>query len=62
MSLQIHKEHNVSVLLYLLVCPKKYRRVVITGEVEKELKKVCKEIGLRFGMVFLEIGADVRKC
>jgi putative transposase len=58
MSQQIHKEHNVSVLIYHLVCPTKYRRVIITNEVDREIKDICKEIALRFEMVFLEIGAD----
>ena len=58
MSQQIHKEHNVSVLIYHLVCPTKYRRMVITNEVDREIKEICKEIALRFEMIFLEIGAD----
>ncbi|MDR1307596.1 MAG: IS200/IS605 family transposase, partial [Treponema sp.] len=29
MSEFLHKSHNVSVLLYHIVCPAKYRRVVI---------------------------------
>jgi putative transposase len=58
MSQQIHKEHNVSVLIYHLVCPTKYRRVIITNKVDREIKDICKEIALRFEMVFLEIGAD----
>jgi putative transposase len=58
MSQQIYKEHNVSVLIYHLVCPTKYRRVVITNEVDREMKEICKDIALRFEMVFLEIGAD----
>ncbi|MDR0637348.1 MAG: IS200/IS605 family transposase, partial [Spirochaetaceae bacterium] len=28
MSEYLHKSHNVSVLLYHIVCPAKYRRVV----------------------------------
>ncbi|HEX8161548.1 MAG TPA: IS200/IS605 family transposase, partial [Pyrinomonadaceae bacterium] len=28
MSRFIHKEHNVSVLMYHIVCPAKYRRAV----------------------------------
>ena len=58
MSQQIHKEHNESVLIYHLVCPTKYRRVVITNEVDREIKAVCKGIELRFEIAFLEIGAD----
>jgi REP element-mobilizing transposase RayT len=58
MSQAIHKEHNVSVLIYHLICPTKYRRVVITKEVEQELGEICKGIALRFEINFLEIGAD----
>jgi len=54
----IHKTHNVSVLLYHLVCPTKYRRVVIDGNVEKILVEVCQEISQRYEINFLEIGTD----
>jgi len=55
----IHKSHNVSILLYHLVCPAKYRRVVFTEEVDKELRDVCLEISKRYEIRFLEIGADM---
>ena len=58
MSEYIHKSHNVSVLLYHIVCPAKYRRVVFDDEVDLELKKVWLEIGKRFEINFLEIGTD----
>ena len=59
MSEYIHKSHNVSVLLYHLVCPAKYRRVVFTEEVDKELRDVCLEISNRYEIRFLEIGTDM---
>jgi REP element-mobilizing transposase RayT len=58
MSKYVHKKHNVSVLLYHLVCPAKYRQVVFTEQVDQELKKVCLEITRRYEIVFLEIGVD----
>ena len=58
MSRFIHKEHNVSVLLYHIVCPAKYRRAVFSAEVDAKLKEVCGEIEKRYGIEFLEIGAD----
>lgn len=58
MSLYIHKEHNVSVLLYHLVCPAKYRRVVFTRRVDGEIKNICLEIAKRYEMHFVEIGTD----
>ncbi|WP_306534986.1 transposase, partial [Geobacter sp.] len=48
MSECIHKSHNVSVLLYHLVCPAKYRRVVFTDEVDARLNEVCLEIAKRY--------------
>ena len=45
-------------MLYHLVCPTKYRRVVINQEVDKILKETCVGIGLRYDMHFLEVGTD----
>ena len=58
MSQLIRKSHNVSVLLYHIVCPAKYRRVVFTDEVDQVLKTVCLEIASRYEIVFIEIGTD----
>ena len=58
MSEYIHKSHNVSVLLYHLVCPAKYRRVVFYDEVDARLKEVCLEIAKRYEVRFIEIGTD----
>lgn len=58
MSIYIHKSHNVSVLVYHLVCPAKYRKVVFSEEVDRELKNICVEIAQRYEIHFLEIGTD----
>lgn len=58
MSKFIHKSHNVSVLMYHIVCPAKYRRAVFTPPVDKKLKEVCLEISKRYEITFLEIGTD----
>ena len=58
MSRFIHKSHNVSVLMYHIVCPAKYRRAVFTPPVDRKLKEVCLEIGKRYEITFLEIGTD----
>ena len=58
MSRFIHKEHNVSVLMYHIVCPAKYRRAVFSAEVDAKLKEVCAEIERRYEIAFLEIGTD----
>ena len=58
MSKYIHKSHNVTVLLYHLVFPAKYRRVVFDENVDEELKMVCLEIEKRYQLKFLEIGTD----
>jgi len=44
MSEYIHKSHNVTVLLYHLVFPAKYRRAVFDVKVDAELKAVCLDI------------------
>lgn len=58
MSEYIHKSHNVSVLLYHLVCPSKYRKVIFSKEVDNELKDVCLEIAKRYEIMFIEIGVE----
>jgi putative transposase len=54
----IHKSHNVSVLLYHVVCAAKYRRVVLSGRVDEVLREACLEIAKRYEILFLEIGTD----
>ena len=58
MSKFIHKKHNVSILLYHIVCPTKYRRAVFAAEVDAKIKEICAEIEKRYEIEFLEIGAD----
>ena len=57
-SQYIHKQHNVSVLMYHIVCAAKYRRVVMSEAVDGVLKEVCLEIAKRWEVWFLEIGVD----
>jgi putative transposase len=57
-STYIHKSHNVSVLLYHIVFPAKYRRFVLSDEIEVTIKAVCIKIEARYEIKFLEIGAD----
>ena len=54
----IHKSHNVSVLIYHIVCPAKYRRVIFAEDISEGLKEVCLEIEKRYEIRFLEIGID----
>jgi REP element-mobilizing transposase RayT len=54
----IRKSHNATVLLYHIVCPAKYRRVVLTPTVDGVLQEVCLEIARRYEIAFLEIGTD----
>ena len=58
MSIYIHKRHNVSVLLYHLVCPAKYRRVVFSKDVDEKLRDICLEIAKRYAITFIEIGVE----
>ena len=58
MSKYLRKSHNVTVLLYHLVFPAKYRRAVFDKVVDETLKDICIEIGKRYQIKFLEIGTD----
>ena len=44
--------------MYHVVCPAKYRRAVITEEVDKKLREVCLGIEARYEIKFLEIGCE----
>jgi len=57
-SKYLHRSHNVSVLLYHVVCTAKYRRVVFSEQVDEVVREVCLEIAKRYEILFLEIGAD----
>jgi putative transposase len=57
-SSYIHKSHNVSVLMYHLVCAAKYRRVMMSKHVDEVLRQACVEIERRWEIRFLEIGLD----
>lgn len=58
MSEYIHKSHNVTVLLYHIVLPAKYRRAVFDDRIDFILKTIRLEIQERYQMKFLEIGTD----
>jgi putative transposase len=58
MSRLIRKSHKVSILVYHIVCPAKYRRAVIDKTVDQVLKEVCLDIADRYQIEFLENGTD----
>ena len=58
MSTHIKKEHNKTLLLFHLVCPVRYRRKVLLGDVAQTLKTICLEIEHCYEIYFVEIGTD----
>ena len=58
MSKFLHKSHNVTILIYHLVFPAKYRRAVFDDNVDEVLKEVCMDIEDRYQIKFIEIGTD----
>ena len=55
----LYLSHNVSNLVYHIVCPAKYRRIIFDENVEEHLRQICLEIEKRYDYIkFLEIGAD----
>lgn len=59
MSIYIHKSHNVSVLLYHLVCVAKGRNEIISKRADGIIKEICLDIARRYEIHFVEIGADL---
>ena len=58
-SQYLYLSHNVSNLVYHIVCPAKYHRVVFDETVDEHLRQICLEIEKRYDyIVFLEIGTD----
>ena len=58
-SKYIYLSHSISNLVYHIVCPAKYRRVVFDDIVYEHLKQICLGIELRYDYIkFLEIGTD----
>ena len=58
MGEHIYKSHNKTLLLYHLVLPIKYRRMVITEEIGRSLIGVCEGISERYEVHFVEIGHE----
>ena len=58
MSNYIHKSHNVTVLIYHIVFPTKYRRIIIDERIDNTIKNTCLEIEKRYEIHFMEIGTD----
>ena len=58
MSETWRKSHNISILIYPIVCPAKYRRVVYGDEVEEVLKETCLEIEKGYEIKFIETGTN----
>lgn len=58
MSEHIEKSHNKTLILYHIVCPAKYRRTIFSKEVINTFKAICMEIGQRYELHFVEIGAE----
>lgn len=54
----IYKSHNKSLLLYHLVFVIKYRKKIITNDVEEYIKEICKNIENGYEIKFIEIGFD----
>ena len=59
----MHKSHDVSVIMYYLVLPTKYGKVVkvvFEDRIDKEFREVCLEIEIenRYEIKFLEIRTD----
>jgi REP element-mobilizing transposase RayT len=59
MSTQIRKSHNVTNLVYHIVCPIKYRCDIITDKVKYTIFKTCQTISKNHEIYFIEVGTDL---
>ena len=55
----ILKQHNKSLLLYHIVFPVKYRKKIITEDIENTIKEICEGIEVGYEIKFIEIGLDI---
>ena len=56
----MHKSHNVSVLMYHMVCPAQYRKAVFDKSVDEEVKVICLEISKRYEINFYDCDIYVK--
>ena len=59
MSKVIRKSHNVSLVVYHIVCPIKYRRNVISDRVKYTIFRTCQNISEKHELYFIEVGTDL---
>ena len=59
MSKVIRKSHNVSLIVYHIVCPIKYRRNVISDKVKYTIFRTCQSISEKHEIYFIEVGTDL---
>ena len=45
-------------MLYHIVCPAKFRKMIFTDSVAQTVKQVCMDIGMRYEIYIVEIGTD----
>lgn len=59
MSKVIRKSHNVSLIVYHIVCPIKYRRNVVSDKVKYTIFRTCQSISEKHELYFIEVGTDL---
>ena len=57
-SENIHKSHNVTMLLYHLIFPIKYRKNIVDEKISFVIEDVSQKIEFDYEISFLEIGTD----
>jgi REP element-mobilizing transposase RayT len=55
----ILRSHNKTLLLYHIVFPVKYRKELLTEDVENTIREVCKRIEIGYEIYFIEIGLEL---
>lgn len=59
MSQVYKKSHNVTLIVYHIVCPIKYRRDVISDRVNYTIFRTCQTLLEKHELYFVEVGTDL---
>ena len=59
MSQVYRKPHNVTLIVYHIVCPIKYRRDIISDRVKYTIFRACQTLSKNHEIYFIEVGTDL---
>lgn len=58
MAAFVHKQHNVTMLCYHIVTVVKYRKPLINGGIDEDIRTMCHHIENAYDIQFIEVGME----